>query len=48
MQDKIAILKRDIEIHKQVENELAKRSHSCQKTIKSYNDQVKDFEGDLA
>ena len=47
MQEKISVLKRDIEIHKQIENELAKRSHSSQKTIKPYNDQVKAFEGDL-
>jgi 3-methyladenine DNA glycosylase AlkC len=34
MLEQITSLKKDIEIHKQVENELAKRSHFCQKVIK--------------
>jgi hypothetical protein len=34
MSEQIVALRKDIEIHKQVENELAKRSHFCQKVIK--------------
>lgn len=34
MQAQIDTLKRDIQIHKEVEKELAKRSHFCQKVIK--------------
>jgi hypothetical protein len=34
MKAQIETLKRDIEIHKEVEKELAKRSHFCQKVIK--------------
>lgn len=35
-------LKRDVEIHKQVEGELAKRSHFCQKLIKKLKSKIKD------
>lgn len=34
MKASISTLKREIEIHKEVEKELAKRSHFCQKVIK--------------
>ena len=34
MKEKIETLNRDIQIHKEVEKELAKRSHFCQKVIK--------------
>lgn len=34
MKDQIEKLKRDIDIHKDIEKELAKRSHFCQKVIK--------------
>jgi hypothetical protein len=34
MKAQIDTLKRDIQIHKEVEKELAKRSHFCQKVIK--------------
>lgn len=34
MKTQIDTLKRDIQIHKEVEKELAKRSHFCQKVIK--------------
>ena len=44
MKTQIETLKRDIEIHKEVEKELAKRSHFCQKVIKRLKQQVKDFE----
>jgi len=44
MKAQIDTLKRDIEIHKEVEKELAKRSHFCQKVIKRLRLQVKDLE----
>lgn len=44
MKAQIETLKRDIEIHKEVEKELAKRSHFCQKVIKRLKQQVKDLE----
>jgi chromosome segregation ATPase len=44
MKTQIETLKRDIEIHKEVEKELAKRSHFCQKVIKRLKQQVKDLE----
>lgn len=44
MKTQIETLKRDIQIHKEVEKELAKRSHFCQKVIKRLKQQVKDFE----
>jgi chromosome segregation ATPase len=44
MKGQIETLKRDIEIHKEVEKELAKRSHFCQKVIKRLKQQVKELE----
>lgn len=44
MQSKIEVLNREITIHKEVEKELAKRSHFCQKVIKRLKGQVKDLE----
>jgi chromosome segregation ATPase len=44
MKAQIEILKRDIEIHKEVEKELAKRSHFCQKVIKRLKTEVKELE----
>ncbi len=46
MKAQIETLKRDIEIHKEVEKELAKRSHFCQKVIKRLRQQVKDLENE--
>ena len=46
LQEQVLGLKRDVEIHKQVESELAKRSHFCQKIIKKLNAKIKDYEGD--
>ncbi len=48
MKSQIETLKRDIQIHKEVEKELAKRSHFCQKVIKRLKQQVKDMEEDKA
>ena len=47
MQDQINTLKRDIELHKTIEGELAKKFHKCQKIIKNLNDQAKDKETEL-
>lgn len=44
MQQKIDIMKRDIQIHKEMEKELAKRSHFCQKVIKKLKEQVRQLE----
>ena len=44
LEEQITVLKRDIEIHKQVENELAKRSHLCQKVIKKLNEKIKSYD----
>jgi chromosome segregation ATPase len=46
MKTQIETLKRDIEIHKEVEKELAKRSHFCQKVIKKLKQQVKELEAE--
>lgn len=48
LEEQSAALKRDIEIHKQVESELAKRSHYCQKIIKKLNTKIKELEDDLS
>eukprot|EP00825_Cyclidium_porcatum_P038879 TRINITY_DN4602_c0_g1_i1.p1 TRINITY_DN4602_c0_g1~~TRINITY_DN4602_c0_g1_i1.p1 ORF type:complete len:294 (-),score=72.77 TRINITY_DN4602_c0_g1_i1:42-923(-) len=42
--EQIAQLKRDVEIHKQVESELANRSHTSQKFIKNMSEQIKQME----
>jgi len=41
MTSQIEVLKRDIAIHKEVESELAKRSHFCQKVIKRLKEKIK-------
>ena len=41
---KIETLMRDIDIHKEVEKELAKRSHYCQRVIKRLKQRVADLE----
>ncbi|KRX10186.1 hypothetical protein PPERSA_02925 [Pseudocohnilembus persalinus] len=43
LQEEIQILKRDVEIHKQVEQELAKRSHFCQKLIKKLKARMEEL-----
>ena len=47
MEEKIITLQRDVELHKQMETELAKRSHQCQGVIKKYTDKVKEAEDKL-
>lgn len=44
MQLNIDTLNRDVTIHKDVEKELAKRSHFCQKVIKRLKEEVKELE----
>ncbi|KAM3129413.1 hypothetical protein pb186bvf_018487 [Paramecium bursaria] len=44
LQEQVTSLKRDIEIHKQVEQELAKRSHFSQKLIKKLSARIKELE----
>lgn len=48
MKTRIETLNREIQIHKEVEKELAKRSHFCQKVIKKLKQQVKDLEAEKA
>lgn len=47
MQQQIDTLQRDINIHKEVESELAKRSHFCQKVIKRLRSDVKELSDKL-
>ena len=44
LQEQVTTLKRDVEIHKQVEQELAKRSHFCQRLIKKLSQKIKELE----
>lgn len=44
MRTQIEKIKRDISIHKEVEKELAKRSHFCQKVIKKLKGNVEVLE----
>lgn len=46
--EQVKALQRDVEIHKQVEGELAKRSHFCQKLIKKLNAKVKEFDSQIS
>ena len=43
----IKTLTRDLADHKQVEEELAKRSHFCQKVIKKYRQQIQETKEEL-
>lgn len=47
MQTIIKTLTQDLADHQQVENELAKRSHFCQKVIKKYKEQIKQLKEDI-
>lgn len=44
MRAHIEKIRRDIDTHKEVEKQLAKRSHFCQKVIKKLKVQVEDLE----
>ena len=43
MQNEIKSLIKDKQVHQEVEKELAKRSHFCQKVIEKYKEQIADF-----
>lgn len=40
MQNRISTLQRDLADHREVEQELAKRSHFCRKVIKKYKEEI--------
>ena len=44
MQSLIRNLNRDLSDHQEVERELAKRSHFCQKVIAKYKSQIKELQ----
>jgi len=43
----ITTLKKDLADHTEVEKELAKRSHFCQKVVKKYKDKIKDLKEEI-
>lgn len=47
MQEQISSLKRDIELHKEIESELAKKFHRSQKKIKKLNEDVKKLDDNV-
>lgn len=47
MQERITHLQRDLADHKEVEQELAKRSHFCQKVIKKYKEQIQQLQDEI-
>eukprot|EP00356_Strombidium_inclinatum_P006937 CAMPEP_0170510228 /NCGR_PEP_ID=MMETSP0208-20121228/65657_1 /TAXON_ID=197538 /ORGANISM="Strombidium inclinatum, Strain S3" /LENGTH=175 /DNA_ID=CAMNT_0010793677 /DNA_START=51 /DNA_END=578 /DNA_ORIENTATION=- len=44
LRSQIEKIRRDINIHKEIEKELAKRSHFCQKVIKKLKDKAQDLD----
>ena len=48
MKTVITNLTKDLEDHKEVEKELAKRSHFCQKVIQKYKQQIEDLQKEIA
>eukprot|EP00347_Sterkiella_histriomuscorum_P007694 403347929 len=47
MQNEILKLKKDQQVHEEVEKELAKRSHFCQKVIEKYKEQQRDLKQEI-
>ena len=47
MKTVISNLTKDLEDHKEVEKELAKRSHFCQKVIQKYKQQIVDLKQEI-
>ena len=47
MKTVITRLTKDLEDHKEVEKELAKRSHFCQKVIQKYKQQAEELKKDI-
>ena len=43
----IAVLKKDHEVHEEVEKELAKRSHFCHQVIEKYKEQINKLKQDV-
>lgn len=48
MKQVITSLSKDLEDHKEVEKELAKRSHFCQKVIQKYKQQIEELQAEIA
>lgn len=48
MKTVITNLTKDLEDHKEVEKELAKRSHFCQKVIQKYKQQIEELNKEIA
>lgn len=48
MKSVITNLTKDLEDHKEVEKELAKRSHFCQKVIQKYKQQITDLQNEIS
>jgi len=48
MKSVITNLTKDLEDHKEVEKELAKRSHFCQKVIQKYKQQIEDLKKEIS
>ena len=48
MKGVITNLSKDLEDHKEVEKELAKRSHFCQKVIQKYKQQITDLKQEIS
>lgn len=47
MEGVIKTLKRDLEDHQEVENELAKRAHFCSKVVKKYREQINKLQKEI-
>ena len=47
MAERIQTLQRDLADHREVEQELAKRSHFCQKVIKKYKEQIDQLQEEI-
>lgn len=43
----VGVLKKDLQVHEEVEKELAKRSHFCHQVIDKYKDQVNKLKQDI-
>jgi hypothetical protein len=47
MGNEIRTLRKDLLVHEEVEKELAKRSHFCQKVIMKYKEQMKELKEEI-
>ena len=48
MESIIRNLKKDLADHQEVEKELARRSHFCQKVIQKYKEQIQTLKDDIS